>query len=269
VPLIVKLIDIFDWRMTISILAAGVLAIVLPLSFVFRHRPEHYGYQPDGLEEASSPLSDASTVTQSPKSNFRVTQELRSTTFWRIAMTFMVHVILISSVITHIMPYLSSIGMNRTRSSLVAMILPILSVGGRLGFGWLADRSDRRRVAAVAFGLITIGLFCFGSAPSAGLWLLVPFLLLFGVGYGGSTGIRPSLVVEYFGRANFGSIFGFIVGINALGGIVGPFLAGWVFDTWGSYQGVWLASAGLAVAAVLLIYNVSPVKIIPESDTKD
>ncbi|MBU2535572.1 MAG: MFS transporter [Chloroflexi bacterium] len=269
VPLIVKLIDIFDWRMTISILAAGVLAIVLPLSFVFRHRPEQYGYQPDGLEEASSPLSNTSTATQSPKSNFRVTQVLRSVTFWRIAMTFMVHVILISSVITHIMPYLSSIGMDRTRAGFVAMILPILSVGGRLGFGWLADRSDRRRVASIAFGLITIGLFCFGSAPSAGLWLLVPFLFLFGVGYGGSTGIRPSLVVEYFGRANFGSIFGFIVGINALGGIVGPFLAGWVFDTWGSYQGVWLASSGLAVAAVLLIYNVSPVKIIPESDTRD
>jgi MFS family permease len=268
VPLIVKLIDLYDWRTTLSILAAGMLAIVLPLSFVFRHRPEKYGYRPYGLD-ASPSAPGAATAVQSPKLNIRVAQMIRSATFWRIAMTFMVHLILISSVVTHIMPYLSSIGVDRIRAGFVAMILPIMSVGGRLGFGWLGDKFDRRRVVAIAFGLVTIGLFCFGYAPSAGLWLLMPFLLLFGVGYGASTGIRPSLVAEYFGRAKFGSIFGFIVGINALGGIIGPFVAGWVFDTWGSYQGAWLASAGLAVVAILLIYNVPRVKIVPDSDSKD
>jgi MFS family permease len=245
-----------------------MLVLVLPLSFVFRHRPEQYGYRPDGLQEAASPAPNASTA-KSRKSNIRVVQVFRSATFWRISMTFMVHLILISSVITHIMPYLSSVGVDRTSAGFIAMMLPILSVGGRLGFGWLADRSDRRRVVAIAFGLMTVGLLCFGSIASAGLWLLVPFLLLFGVGYGGSTGTRPSIVAEYFGRAKFGSIFGFIVGINALGGIVGPFVAGWVFDTWGSYQGVWLASAGLAVAAIFFIYNVKPFSIIPEPDTRE
>ncbi len=268
VPLIVKLIDIFDWRMTISILAAGMLAVVIPLSIFFRHRPEQYGYQPDGLKKAPAPLPGTPTIAQAAESGSKATQAMKTATFWRIALTFLIHVMLISSVTTHVMPYLSSAGMERTRASFVAMVLPMMSVGGRLGFGWLADKFDRRKAAAAAFGLITIGLLCFGSAPSAGLWLMIPFLFLFGVGYGGSTGIRPSLVSEYFGRANFGSIFGFIIGINALGGIIGPFVAGWVFDTWGSYQGIWLAFAGLAVAALLLISNVSRVKITSESEPK-
>jgi len=261
VPLIVKLIDIFDWRVTIAILAAGLLAVVIPLSLVFRHRPEQYGYQPDGLKKSPAPLPSTPTVAQVAESDSKATQAMKSVTFWRIALAFLIHVMLISSVTTHVMPYLSSAGMERTRAGFVAMALPMMSIGGRMGFGWLADKFDRRRAAAIAFGLITIGLLCFGVAPGAGLWLMIPFLLLFGIGYGGSTGIRPSLVSEYFGRANFGSIFGFIVGINALGGIFGPFIAGWVYDTWGSYQGIWLAYCGLAIVALFLIINISKIKI--------
>ena len=52
VPLIVKLIEAFDWRMAMAILAAGMLAIVTPLSLIFRHRPEQYGYFTDGREKA-------------------------------------------------------------------------------------------------------------------------------------------------------------------------------------------------------------------------
>ena len=76
-----------------------------------------------------------------------------------------------------------------------------------------------------------------------------------------------NLIGDFFGTIGPGSIFGFIVGINALGGIIGPFLAGWVFDTWGSYQGVWLASTGLAVTAVFLIYNISLFKTASEDTT--
>lgn len=267
VPLIVRLIEVFDWRMTMVILAIGMLVIVLPLSLVFRHRPEQYGYFPDGHKEVPVTPDINAAGPRTTEFNIRARQALRTITFWRMAATFTVHAMVISTVITHVMPYLSSIGVNRARASLVAMALPLMSVGGRLGFGWLGDKFDRRRIVAVAFGMVTAGLFFFGYAPTAGLWLLVPFLFLFGVGYGGSSAVRPSMVSEYFGWANFGTVFGLIVGINAVGAIIGPPLAGWVYDTWGSYQGVWLAYAGLAVVAVLLIFNVSRVEMTRESDS--
>jgi len=268
VPLIVKLIEAFDWRMAMAILAAGMLVIVTPLSLVFRHRPEQYGYFADGREDVPVTPGIPDTEPQTVELHIRATQALKNTTFWRMSITFMVHALLISTVITHVMPYLSSIGVIRSRASLVAMAIPMISIAGRLGFGWLGDKFDRRRIVATAFAMMTAGLLCFGYAPAVGLWLFTPFLLLFGIGYGGSSGVRPSIVAEYFGRSNFGTIFGFIVGINAAGAIIGPPLAGWVYDTWGSYQSVWFAYAGLAVVASLLIASVSRVEMARESDSE-
>ncbi len=86
----------------------------------------------------------------------------------------------------------------------------------------------------------------------------MPFLILFGIGYGGTTVLRVSLAREYFGRINFGTIFGLIIGINMLGSITGPPLAGWVYDNWGSYQGIWFVFAGLAVAALISVLTITP-----------
>ena len=264
VPLIVKLIEVFDWRMTMAILAAGMLAIVTPLALIFRHHPEHYGYLVDGQTDVPATPGIQNAELQSTEVHFRVAQALKTATFWRIAITFMVHAMLVNSVTTHIMPYLSSIGVIRSRASLAAMALPIMSIGGRLSFGWLGDKFDRRRIVTTAFAMMTAGLLFFGYTPAVGLWLLVPFLILFGIGYGGSTGVRPSIVSEYFGRSNFGSVFGFVVGVNAIGAIIGPPLAGWVYDTWNSYQGIWFAYTGLSIVGSLLIFNITRVKITHE-----
>ena len=44
-----------------------------------------------------------------------------------------------------------------------------------------------------------------------------------------------------------------MTGITALGSLAGPALAGWAFDRWGSYQGVWFVFAGIAVVALVSI----------------
>ena len=61
------------------------------------------------------------------------------------------------------------------------------------------------------------------------------------------------MVREYFGRARFGTIHGFIVGIMMVGHIIGAPLAGWVYDNWGSYQGIWYILGGLTFLASLVI----------------
>ena len=48
VPVLTKLIDVFQWRTTMFAVGLSMLVIVLPLSFFIRHKPEHYGYQLDG-----------------------------------------------------------------------------------------------------------------------------------------------------------------------------------------------------------------------------
>jgi MFS family permease len=156
------------------------------------------------------------------------------------------------------MPYLSSIDITRSTSSLIATAIPLVSIVGRLALGWLGDRFSRRLVTAFAFGVMGLGSLCFGYAAITGTWLLVPFLVLFGVGYGGCNALRPSLVRDYFGRANFGTIFGMVMGVNMLGSIMGPPVAGWAYDNWGSYQGIWFVFASLPVISLISILTMPP-----------
>jgi len=260
IPIMVRLIDMYDWRVAITILALGMLIIVLPLSLLFRHKPEHYGYVPDGQVESLITTDNGSSILPPIEVNVKVRDVLKSSTFWRIALAFTYQGLAVSSTITHVMPYLSSIGLTRASSSLVATAVPLTSIGGRVGLGWLGDKLDRRLVAAGTLAMIGLGALCFGYAASAGIWLLGPFILLLGVGYGGANTMRVSLGREYFGRANFGAVFGLIIGVNMIGSIIGPPLAGWAYDNWGSYQGIWLVFASLSVPAVISVLTIPPVR---------
>ena len=258
VPLMVKLVAIYDWRMTMIFFALGVIVVMLPLSILFRHKPERYGYLPDGQAGNLLACDDASGIPTAIRADTGVKHVLRSSTFWLLSLAYACHMMVVAAVVTHVMPYLSSIGIVRSRSSFVATVIPLMSVAGRLGFGWLGDRYNRRRIAATAFALMASGLLCFEYTATVSPWLLVPFLVFFGIGWGGSVIMRLALVREYFGRDNFGTFFGFLIVIGMIGNMAGPPITGWVYDNWGSYQGIWFVFAGLAVAMVLLLLTLAP-----------
>ena len=146
VPVVVRLIDIFDWRTAMVILGLGMLVVVLPLSLLVRHKPEQYGYLPDGEVSSSEIPDEGLTSAQAAEEDFGAKQALKSSTFWHIALALMCLAIIVSAVITHVMPYLSSIGIARATSSLMAGAIPLFSISGRLGFGWLGDKLDKRQI---------------------------------------------------------------------------------------------------------------------------
>ena len=113
---------------------------------------------------------------------------------------------------------------------------------------------DKRRVMAIAYILMAVGMLAFGYARVGGL--IYVFLCFFSVGFGGIAVLRGAILREYFGRHSFGKLMGMMMGVSALGGILGPTLAGWVFDTRGSYHSVWLFLCGLTAVAVLLTFLV-------------
>ena len=259
VPIVVDLIDIYEWRAAMAILAIGMLAICLPLSLLVRHKPEQYGYLPDG-EVNDSVMQDESLVpAEAAEVSIKASQALKSSTFWHITLALLCQIMILSAVITHVMPYLSSIGITRAKSSLITSAIPLASIGGRLGLGWLGDKADKRWVMASAFAMMGVGLLCFGFASSQAIWLLVPFLILFSIGYGGNNTLRASVIREFFGRSSFGTIHGLVIGIMMLGSIAGPFIAGYVFDNWDSYQPIWFVFVGLAIAALFAVATTPPV----------
>jgi MFS family permease len=134
----------------------------------------------------------------------------------------------------------------------------MISITGRLGSGWLGDRFDKRWVTSGNFILIGISMLLFSYTASGGTWMLILFLILFGFGFGGNWVMMAAMTREYFGRRNFGTIHGCMMGTMALGGISGPLLAGWIFDTRGNYHLIWLVFACLAFIAFISLATTRP-----------
>jgi MFS family permease len=68
--------------------------------------------------------------------------------------------------------------------------------------------------------------------------------------------LRGSILREYFGRSSFGKMLGIVMGSASIGGIIGPTLAGCVFDSVGSYNSIWIAFSGFTVIAILLVLRI-------------
>jgi len=258
VPTIVKLIDLYGWRTTALILGVGICVIGVPLALLVKNKPERQEYLSDSRRSVDENRGDRPTPAQVSSIDIGVKETLKSRTFWHIGLAMTLVVIPISAVIVHVMPYLSSVGVARSTSSMVAMSIPLVSIVGRLSAGWLGDRFKRVRVTTAFIILVGLGLLFFGYVTAQKMWLLILFVPLFGIGWGSNLPMRAALLTEYFGRSRLGTIFGFMMGLSAMGGVIGPAIAGWVFDRWGNYHVAWLLFAGLVFAAAIIMVTTPP-----------
>jgi len=243
---IVWLIDLYHWRTTFVILGLGMWLLGIPLSLFVRHRPEPYGYFPDGWTSAEQGLT---RMGQDGEVGFK--EALKTKDFWHISIAEAIRMMVLIAVITHIMPYLSSLGMSRPGAALVATSLPLFSIIGRLGLGWLGDIFDKRYVMAGAYSLGGLGLVAFSYVQLT--WLILPFLFFFSLSWGAAV-LRGAILRERFGRVSFGKTLGLMMGLGTIVRIMGAPIAGWTYDTSGTYYPIWLVFAvTFAIAAVLIL----------------
>jgi len=260
IPLIVRLVDTQGWRPTLVILGVGMWIIGLPLAFIIRDRPEEMGLRPDGPPPEKDGSAGLLEEESGPPFNFR--QAYGSGAFMALLGAEFVRMVAVQSVGLHIMPYLSHLGFTRSMGGLIAAGLPLFSVAGRMGFGYLGDILDKRKVMSAAFGLMTLGMAVLYLLQ--GPWLALLFLLLFSPGFGGGMVLRGSILRECFGQAYFGRLIGLVMAAAALGGLIGPFLTGWFFDLFHQYKPLWLVYCvliGLAASLIRFIRPLSPEQI--------
>jgi MFS family permease len=139
------------------------------------------------------------------------------------------------------------------------MALPLASIFGRLGFGWLGDRSNKKILMAVGCALLGLSMVFFSLLGIVGTWLVIPFILLFGIAWGSGAAVSPALLREYFGRESLGILLGVSIGMGNLITVAGPPLAGWVFDTYGNYFPAWVALAFIAFIAAIIYLTIPSV----------
>jgi len=264
VPIVVWMIDTFQWRTTLATLGVLAWVIGIPLAMVVRGKPEKYGYLPDGEKPggtAGHTEGEKESVTQRKENaspvGTRFRDAIRDSNFWYFNVAEAIRMMVVVSIIMHIMPYLDSLGMPRSIAGVAAGGMAVFSVAGRIGFGYIGDTFDKRYIMGIAYSLMVFGLVVFASfIRDSGSLLL--FLILFAPGFGGGMTMRASLIREYFGTVAYGKLLGLSMGIGSTTAIIGPTLAGWTFDTTGTYRPLWLAYIGLMVVAVALVLRIRP-----------
>ncbi len=259
IPVVSHVIDVFEWRQATLIFGLACWILLLPLSLLVRDRTERDNTSPR-YDVADKPDSSEkiTSVNSIDDINIGVGQALKSRAFWHFLLGLVCLGIMANSVATHVMPYMSTIGISRSTASLIASFIPLTSIIGRVGFGWLGDRFDKRKIMASGIALTGFGMLFFGGINMERTWFVVPFLIFFGIGNGGTVPMVSALIREYFGARKLGTLLGITMGLMQIGMIIGPPLTGWVFDTFGSYQGAWFAFIGVAIIGTLSLLAMPP-----------
>lgn len=255
IPLIVFLIDSYGWRMALVILGIGMWVICLPLLLIVRNTPEECGQYPDG-DESSSDGPDPAEEKQKSSLTFR--EIIRKKSFLILNVVDLLRIAAATAVVVHVMPYLGNLGVSRTTAGLIAAAIPLTSIAGRLGLGWLGDIWDKRYVMALSLCFMMVGLLAFAHLGNK--LFIVVFLFFFPPGFGAINVLRASYLREFFGKENFGKLLGITLGAGAAGGVIGPTSAGWIFDVTGSYLLVWYGFTGFLMATIILVLNMEKSK---------
>ena len=86
------------------------------------------------------------------------------------------------------------------------------------------------------------------------------FATIFGLAYGGCSASVPPVVATLFGLRSHGLVLGVINLGFTIGGSLGPFMAGYIFDVTGSYQVAFLISAIVGIVGLILAAVLRPIK---------
>lgn len=256
------LAETLGWRTGYRIYGLALLVLAVPLLLVVvRHRPQDMGLLPDGRSpepEGALLAGDAAAPDAKPP-GVSLREALRTRAFWLIALGFAMPMFAIRALFIHLVPILTDQGISAKMAATAYGMIAGLSLIGRVGFGYAADRFSKRRMYALCYAVQSVGLVCLIGLDSFGTVALVGFIVIFGTSFGGGLSLAPLLISECFGIASMGAIFGALAIAAMVGGAIGPVFAGWTYDTLGSYDLAFFVFVGALLIAVAAISASRPV----------
>ena len=230
------LITHHGWRAAMFWIGIMAWVLLIPAAMFVRRPPV-----PAARGEASTPPQPDRT---------EVGRALTSPQFLVLGFTFMLCCMAHSGPIFHVVSYAMYCGLGPMAAVSVYSVEGLAGLGGRVVVGLLADRFGAKRVLIVT--LFTQALAIAAYLQVNELAEFYTLAVIFGVAYGGGMPLYASLARDYFGQHIMGTVFGAATMLSSLGMALGPVAGGWVFDTFHNYAWLYMASAAVAVGAVLL-----------------
>jgi len=239
------LITQYGWRLAGVIIGVVLLIGGLPLAYVIRSRPEEKGMLPDGARVPKGPQvgpeavpaeveGQAAPAMPEDEINLTVRQALKSTAFLTYMPAMMLRACVLSALVVHQIPHLVDVGISYTAASAVLGTMVLISVPGRILFGWLGDIFDKRLLLLASSVLQAVGIWVLINVTS--LWMAYLFVAIYGVGYGGAIPLTIALRGQLFGRKIFATMGGLTSFFTAIATVAAPVFAGYIYDATGSYS---------------------------------
>jgi MFS family permease len=245
-PITAYIITEHGWRTAYLVLSIVVFVTAIPAVILI-------GKTPPVPAQTKSSQSRISKSEQSVQPQLLSAREASQTApFWMLMITGFVISAGFYFVASHIVIHATDIGISVTAA---ALILTMSSIGGIAGtlLAWpITVKLGNKYTLLVLIAGEALAMFLFIFTKST--WSFYAVAIIFGFSVGAASPVRMAMVPPLFGLKAIGTILGLATFAWSVGGIAGPFLAGYVFDVSQSYDIAFVSGGMLLIIGVLAVY---------------
>ena len=236
-PVVVSyLLIAVNWREALQMMSAGVLLIGLTAGFLLKRAPNLSG----------------STSGQLP--GLPLSATLKTPSFKWLYMGTLLGAPVMFVPFAHISAAARDAGVPDAQAVGLVGLIGIGSLVGRFAIGWLADRMGRIKTLMLMQGLMGLSYLVWAGAQDP--WMFAVFALWFGLSYGSIVSLLPAICMDLFGGRAVSAIIGTLYTGAALGNLLGPVMAGQVFDMTQSYALVIWITLGISAMATYSCWRI-------------
>ena len=232
-PLLSIIVHAWGWRWGAALGGLLFLALGIPLALSIRRSPESMGLLPDGDEPATQELFTDGSQTVKSEVEVTVAQALRSFAFWGAVLAAGIRNGSYHAIGVHFVPLMVWKGLSQAEAAVLLSVYAFLGMGLTLLIGWFADNANKPRMTALILFAAAGAMFLpiFGGS----LWSLCLFTIFFAA-VETTFPLGWAVVGDLFGRKHYAKIRGYMTLFYTWGGVIGPVLAGAIFDRWQTYE---------------------------------
>jgi MFS family permease len=238
-----RLINAVDWPLAflISGICAGAIVMIAALFL----KP--------------APLNGVVSSSQNPAGKKEETIELtliqaiRTRRMQIVMVVFLCFIFCNQLILVHYYNYATDIGIDPLAAAGLVSLMGIISIGGRLAMGVWAEKLGLYNTLILCCILLIVSLV--GLAFFHSTWALYAFAVIFGFTYGAEVPQVPMFVGKFGGTKNMAALVGLVLFVGNVGGALGPWVGGKMYDMTLSYQ--WAFTIGVAggLAALILAWT--------------
>lgn len=189
-------------------------------------------------------------------------QALRNPSYLMLAAGFFVCGFHVAFLATHLPGVVAACGLSTEWAGWALALLGLFNIVGSIAMGWAVGRWRMKSLLSLVYAVRGLAVLLFLLAPKTGPVVLL-FSAVMGVTFLSTVPPTAGLVAKFFGPANMATLFGIVMLSHQVGGFLGAWMGGTVFQATGSYDWVWYVDIVLAVGAALVHLPIREARLQP------